>query len=100
MRYGNGKVKIKMNFEEEIRKMEKVLRAGKRFPLMAIGGDALFVRDEEGRCVFVTRVDKGVVAADPVSQEDAEAIMCVGMQIALAGGVVVRKPLRERVVYN
>ena len=99
MRYGNGKVKIKMNFEEEIRKMEKVLRAGKRFPLMAIGGDALLVRDEEGQCVFLTRVGKGVVVADPVSQEDAEGIMCAGVQIALGDGVV-RRPLRERVVYN
>jgi len=89
-----------MNFEEEIRKMEKVLRTGKRFPLMVISRDALLVRDEEGRYVFLTRSDKdAAVAVDPVSQEDAEAIICAGVQIALDAGVV-RRPLRERVVCN
>jgi len=89
-----------MNLEEEVSKTENVLRAGKRFPLIAISGNALLVRDEEGRYVFLTRSDKGAaVAADPVSQEDAEAIMCAGVQIALDGGVV-RRPLRERVVCN
>ncbi|MHB8568361.1 MAG: hypothetical protein ACYC7D_15385 [Nitrososphaerales archaeon] len=89
-----------MDFEDEVQKMEHVLRAGKRFPLITIGGNALLVRDEEGRYVFLTRSDKyAAVAADPVSQEDAEAIMCAGVQIAQDGGVV-RRPLREHVVSN
>jgi len=89
-----------MNLEEEVRKMENVLRAGKRFPLIAISGNALLVRDEEGRYVFLTRSDKGAaVAADPVSPEDAEAIMCAGVQVAIDGGVV-RRPLREHVACN
>ena len=89
-----------MNLEEEVRKMENVLRARKRFPLITIGGNALLVRDEEGRYVFLTRSDKdAAVAADPVSQEDAETIMFAGVQIALDGGVI-RRPLREHVVYN
>ena len=89
-----------MNLEEEVSKMENVLRVGKRFPLIAISGNALLVRDEEGGYAFLTSSDKdAAVEADPVSQEDAEAIMCAGVQIALDGGVV-RRPLRERVVYN
>jgi len=89
-----------MNLEEEASKMENVLRLGKRFPLIAISGDTLLVRDEEGLYLFLTRSDKGAaVAADPVSQEDADAIMCAGVQIALDGGVV-RRPLREHVVCN
>ena len=89
-----------MNLEEEASKMENVLRLGKRSPLIAISGNALLVRDEEGRYVFLTRSDKdAAVAVDPVSQEDAEAIMCAGVQIALDAGVV-RRPLRERVVCN
>jgi len=89
-----------MNLEEEVSKMENVLRAGKRFPLIAISGNALLVSDEEGRYVFLTRSDKdAAVAADPVSQEDAETIMFAGVQIALDGGVI-RRPLREHVVYN
>ena len=89
-----------MNLEEEASKMENVLRLGKRSPLIAISGNALLVRDEEGRYVFLTRSDKdAAVAVDPVSQEDAEAIICAGVQIALDAGVV-RRPLRERVVCN
>jgi hypothetical protein len=89
-----------MNLEEEASKMENVLRLGKRSLLIAISGNALLVRDEEGRYVFLTRSDKdAAVAVDPVSQEDAEAIMCAGVQIALDAGVV-RRPLRERVVCN
>ncbi|MGA2876310.1 MAG: hypothetical protein ABSE82_12320 [Nitrososphaerales archaeon] len=89
-----------MNFEEEIRKMEKVLRTGKRFPLMVISRDALLVRDEEGRYVFLTRSDKdAAIVANPVSQKDAEAIMFAGVQIALDGGVV-RRPLRECMAVN
>ena len=89
-----------MNLEEEASKMVNVLRLGKRSPLIAISGNALLVRDEEGRYVFLTRSDKdAAVAVDPVSQEDAEAIMCAGVQIALDAGVV-RRPLRERVVCN
>jgi hypothetical protein len=89
-----------MNLEEEASKMENVLRLGKRSLLIAISGNALLVRDEEGLYVFLTRSDKdAAVAVDPVSQEDAEAIMCAGVQIALDAGVV-RRPLRERVVCN
>ena len=89
-----------MNFEEEIRKMEKVLRTGKRFPLMVISRDALLVRDEEGRYVFLTRSDKdAAIVANPVSQEEAEAIMFAGVQIALDGGVL-RRPLRECMAVN
>jgi len=89
-----------MNLEEEASKMENVLRLGKRSLLIAISGNALLVRDEEGRYVFLTRSDKdAAVAVDPVSQEVAEAIMCAGVQIALDAGVV-RRPLRERVVCN
>ena len=89
-----------MNLEEEASKMENVLRLGKRSLLIAISGNALLVRDEEGRYVFLTRSDKdAAIVANPVSQKDAEAIMFAGVQIALDGGVV-RRPLRECMAVN